>query len=45
MKNKIRKIGSWAQYRMTRKQHDKEIVYVNIAVAITVFVAVYILQY
>ncbi|WP_157844169.1 hypothetical protein [Chryseobacterium sp. Leaf180] len=45
MKNKIRKTGSWSAWKTIRKQHDREIIYVKIAAAITVFVTAYILQF
>lgn len=45
MKTKIRKIGSWQQWKSIRGKHNFEVVTINVAVIIGVFVAATILQF
>jgi hypothetical protein len=44
MKSKIRKIGDWKLLKATREKHDFEVITVNIAIILGVFVAAAILQ-
>ncbi|MFY1046043.1 hypothetical protein [Chryseobacterium sp. GP-SGM7] len=44
MKSKIRKIGSWKEWSAIREKHNLEIVTINIAVILGVFVAAAIIQ-
>lgn len=39
MRSKIRKIGDWKTFMANRKKHDLEILTINIAVIVGVFVA------
>ncbi|MFC7346068.1 hypothetical protein ACFQO9_04960 [Chryseobacterium zhengzhouense] len=45
MKSKIRKIGSWKEWKSIREKHNLEIITINIAVILGVFVAAAIIQY
>ena len=45
MKTKIRKIGSWKEWKLIRGKHDFEMVTINIAVILGVFVAAAIIQF
>lgn len=44
MKSKIRKIGSWKEWKSIRTKHNLEIITINIAVIVGVFVAAAIIQ-
>lgn len=44
MKSKIRKIGDWKLLKSTHEKHNLEIITINIAVILGVFVAAAILQ-
>lgn len=44
MKSKIRKIGDWKLLKSTREKHNLEVITINIAVILGVFVAAAILQ-
>jgi len=39
MKNRIRKLGDWNQWRSTHEKHQKEILAINIAAMIAIFTA------
>ncbi|WP_262152415.1 hypothetical protein [Chryseobacterium foetidum] len=44
MKSKIRKTGDWKLLKATREKHDFEVITINIAVILSVFVAAAVLQ-
>ena len=44
MRSKIRKIGDWKLLKSTREKHDFEVITINIAVILSVFVAATFLQ-
>jgi hypothetical protein len=44
MKSKIRKIGDWKLLKSTREKHNLEVITINIAVILGVFVAAAMLQ-
>ncbi|MCW3169960.1 hypothetical protein OMO38_15660 [Chryseobacterium sp. 09-1422] len=45
MKSKIRKIGSWKEWKSIRGKHDFEMITINVAVILGVFVAAAIIQF
>jgi len=45
MKTKIRKNGSWQQWKSLREKHNLEVVSINIAVILGVFVAAAMIQF
>lgn len=45
MKSKIRKIGSWQEWKSICKKHDFEMITINVAVVLGVFVAAAIIQF
>lgn len=45
MKTKIRKIGSWKEWKSICGKHDLEVITINVAVILGVFVAAAILQF
>lgn len=45
MKTKIRKAGSWKQWKSIREKHNLEMITINVAVIIGVFVVAAIIQF
>lgn len=45
MRTKIRKIGSWNTWKSIRTKHNLEILTINIAVIVGVFVAAAVIQF
>jgi len=45
MKTKIRKTGSWRQWKLIREKHNLEMITINVAVILGVFVAAAMIQF